>query len=165
MKILFIACLCLFFVGCKSNKNKYVEQEKVSSEEKFDSVIINNINKIQTEKIDYIDSVHLHKSYKKIGTWEIHGTEPFWNISIVNEKIAFTTLNEKIDTVYFKVNDFLFIDGGISFELIDVNKSKAMLNILKKAEPISDGMSDKMYDYAARLKYNNVELNGVAEIK
>jgi uncharacterized membrane protein len=165
MKTAFIISLCLFFVGCTSNKNEIAEQEKVSAEGKFDSVLIDSINKIQTEKIDYIDSVQLRKSFSKIGVWEIHGTEPFWNIKIINEKIIFTKLNEKIDTVYFKVNDFLFIDGGISFELIDENKSKVMLNILKKAEKISDGMSDKLYDYAARLKYNNIELKGVAEKK
>ena len=106
MKTAFIISLCLFFVGCKSNKNKIVEQEKVSAEEKFDSVILNNIEKIQVVKVDYTDSIRLHKSYNKIGTWEIHGTEPFWNISLINNKMLFTKLNENIDTVYFRIDDF-----------------------------------------------------------
>ena len=155
----------MVFVGCKSNKNENTEQVNIISEENFDSVIVYNFNKIQTEKFDYIDSVLLHKRYSKIGTWEIHGTEPFWNIRIINEKVLFTKLNEKEDTVYFKVIDFLFVDQGISFELQDVNKEKAFLNLFKRSEQISDGMSDRLYDYHARLKYKDVELEGVAEKK
>ena len=163
MRLFFIACLSLVFVGCKSNKNEKVSQEKINSENKFDSVILNNIEKIQVAKVDYIDSKQLEKIYSKIGVWEIHGNEPFWSIKIINDKIIFTKLNENIDTVYFKVIDFLFIDNGISFELKDINNEKAFLNIFKRAEKVSDGMSDNLYNFSARLKYDDIELKGVAE--
>ena len=53
----------MVFVGCKSNKNDINEQEKVSTEEKFDSVIIKNIEKIQTSKNNYTDSLERAKIF------------------------------------------------------------------------------------------------------
>ena len=163
MRLFFIACLCLVFVGCKSNKNDINEQEKVSTEEKFDSVIIKNIEKIQTSKNNYIDSLERTKIFSKISTWEIHGTEPFWNISLINNKMLFTKLNENIDTVYFRIDDFLIVENNILFKLQDINNKKAYLNLERKSNSVSDGMSDNLYNFSALFKYNDVELKGVAE--
>jgi uncharacterized membrane protein len=122
-------------------------------------------NNIQTQKNEVVDTTQHKDRYNKIGQWELHGNEPFWHITINNQDVIFTKLNEKIDTTLFKVEDFLFIDGGISFQLIDINNNIAQLGIYKNVDSISDGMSDKLYIYRTRLNYAGIELKGVAEKK
>ena len=158
MKTIFIACLCLFFVGCKSNKNNIAEQEKDNTEQKFDSVITQNIETIKHAKDSVIVDVK-----EKMGNWNISGTEPFWNIQIKNDVFLFTKLNDKIDSVYFKINDFSFDNKFIKINVEDKTKRKSELVL--KENKCSDGMSDKQFQYSAVFTYNNVLFNGCAEKK
>lgn len=165
MKTLFIAYLCLFFVGCKSNKNETTKHKITANNLLYDSVSIDTNKVINDVGNHSFDTIKLNNNKAEIGNWEIHGTEPFWNVKILNNTILFTKLNDNIDTVYFYVNDFVFVDDGISVKLKDEKNKTAILNIIKKSIPITDGMSDKLYNYVARLKYEADELKGVAEKK
>ena len=77
--------------------------------------------------------------------------------------MLFTKLNENIDTVYFRIDDFLIVENNILFKLQDINNKKAYLNLERKSNSVSDGMSDNLYNFSALFKYNDVELKGVAE--
>ncbi len=160
MKSFFIACFCLFFVGCKSNKNNIAELEKNITEQNFDSTITQNIETIQHAK----DSIDIDIK-EKIGNWNISGTEPFWNIQIKNDIFLFTALNDKIDSIYFKVNHYSINNKLIKINVEDKTNKNAKLILELKENKCSDGMSDKQYQYSAVFNYNNLLFNGCAEKK
>lgn len=158
--MIFIACLCLFFVGCKSNKNSNAEKEQNSTEQKFDSVLTNNIITIQQAK-DYLNI----EGKMKMGNWNVLGTEPFWNIEIENDIFLFTKLNDKIDSVYFQIIDFSVDDKITKIKVEDKTHKKAELILGFNKNKCSDGMSDKQFQYSAVFTYNGLILNGCAEKK
>jgi uncharacterized membrane protein len=96
--------------------------------------------------------------------WSVIGTEPFWNIQIDSSKVLFTMLNERIDSVYFTINDYESIDNSTSFTLTDKRMDTAFLRI-SGVTNCSDGMSDNPFQYSATFNYKGLELNGCAEKK
>jgi uncharacterized membrane protein len=99
----------------------------------------------------------------KDGYWKITGTEPFWSIYIHKDTILFTKLNENIDSVYFKQEQFKVVESESDYVLTDAEKNNARLLI--KQEACSDGMSDHTYPYSATFNYKGMELKGCAEKK
>ncbi len=132
-----IACLCLLFFGCKSNKK---------------AIEINDVTSIKD------DRVFIKGHY--IG----FGNEPFWRIEVENDSAEFVVLNEKIDTVFFKLIDFedIGIHTKIDVTLIDSKNDTASLIFIKcnTNNLCSDGMSDKLSEYSAEFNYNNKHYKG-----
>ncbi len=151
MRIIVIAFSCLIFVGCKFQRN----------DTSRDKTVVNDNPTIES----FIEKGKL-ENYPKIGVWQIHGTEPFWNIYLHNDTFLLTKVNVKIDSVYLTMNGWLMDDPDhITIWLKDTLYNESRLHFFKKSEPLSDGMSDKSYHYYARLIYNSLELKGVAEKK
>ncbi len=102
------------------------------------------------------------KEHKNV-RWRITGTEPFWNIYIHDDTFVYFRLNEKIDTVIFKLDNYIFEGDSITYWLSDPDKQTAKIYIFQSEQPCTDGMSDKSYSFHAKVLYKNEQLNGCAE--
>ncbi|MDB5228417.1 MAG: hypothetical protein JWN78_2610 [Bacteroidota bacterium] len=129
--------LMMFFIGCKPRAAKEVSITEI----------------IRTAKVEE------HKNV----SWHITGTEPFWSMYIHNDTFIYSRLSEKIDTVYFKMDNYIFSGDSITYWLSDPDKQQAKINIFQSEKPCSDGMSDKAYSFHATALYKNERLNGCAE--
>lgn len=114
----------------------------------------NTITKINQESDTVKQQIKEH--------WKVVGTEPFWNIQIDSNTVLFTILNDKIDSIFFDIYDFVLIDGDTSFKFVDKNNTNAYLYITGGTK-CSDGMSDKQFQYSATFTYKDLELKGCAE--
>lgn len=139
MRITFFYLLMIFFTGCKQHAAKENSTVEV----------------LPTEKVAEGKNI----------TWHITGTEPFWNMYIHNDTFIYTRLNEKIDTIFFKLDDYAAIVDGMMYWVSDSIKQEAQINIFKQKDPCSDGMSDRVYSYHAKLLYKKEALKGCAEKK
>ena len=141
MKTIYIACLCFIFAGCKNTVDHSSDLAEKEINQSTDSI----------------------SEITKDGYWKITGTEPFWSIYIHKDTILFTKLNENIDSVYFKQEQFKVVEPESDYVLTDAEKNNARLLI--KQEACSDGMSDHTYPYSATFNYKGMELKGCAEKK
>lgn len=152
----------MVFIGCKSNKKNSENDTTInSSEQKFDSVILNNIERFQDYKKQ--DSLKSNEKKYTVKNWNVIGTEPFWNIEIEDNVALFTMLSEQIDSVYFVKTTEELDENKINFYFIDKFKNNA--NLILTKTPCSDGMSDKQFQYSAVFSYKKLRLNGCAEKK
>jgi uncharacterized membrane protein len=97
--------------------------------------------------------------------WKITGTEPFWNIAMHGDTVLYTRLNEKIDSITFSIHHFSSQDSVFEYHLLDTKEREGNLVIRRGSAPCSDGMSDQVYEYRAKLHYVQETLIGCAEKK
>jgi uncharacterized membrane protein len=101
----------------------------------------------------------------KIDEFTSVGTEPFWNVTVSQSGIVYSSPDAKKQT-------FPYVRPikatGRPADLVRVyrlqGKPNSML-IIKKDTNCSDGMSDKQYPYSTTLILNNTVLEGCAEKK
>ncbi len=148
MRLFYIACLCLFFVGCKSNKNTGFEE---NVEVSVDTVIISTVKdtNINSKKGEYFLRLRAI------------GTEPFWSFYVSQDTFLFTELNEKIDSTFFILINGAPNEDVIQYDMIDENKNKATIQFIVGS--CSDGMSDKKYKFSVEFSYKNKLLKGCGE--
>lgn len=146
MKILFIACLCLFFVGCKSNKSLESNDDAVVDSTIISTILDTSKNKIEGEYFLRLQAL---------------GTEPFWSFYVSQDTFLFIELNEKIDSTYFTLVNGKPYHHIIQYDLIDETKNKATIQFM--VGTCNDGMSEKNYNFSVEFNYKNKLLKGCGE--
>ena len=148
MRIIIIACVFLFSVGCNLNKNKSLEN---NVEIIVDSTIISTVNDTALNKTKGEYFLRL----------KAVGTEPFWSFYVSQDTFLFTELNEKIDSTYFILINGKPHEDIIQYDMVDRNKNKGTIQFI--FGNCSDGMSDKKYNFRAEFTYKNKFLKGCGE--
>jgi uncharacterized membrane protein len=89
--------------------------------------------------------------------WRAIGTEPFWGVAIGRDGLVFT--EPAADPVRFPPAEPRRTDDG--FTLSSTRDGRA-LKVGLRAVSCSDGMSDRQYDWAARVEVDGRRLEGCA---
>lgn len=152
MRLFYIACLCLFFVGCKSNKSLESNDDAV-----VDTILIDSSGKIikSSSSRGFVQFI-----------WHIYGTEPFWSFYIHNDTFLFIKVNEKVDSIYYKlVNSY--DDGGVGRFILanKINNKIAYLNLYPENKTCNSSIDDKYLWWRSEFIYEKDTLNGCAQEK
>ena len=89
--------------------------------------------------------------------WRAIGTEPFWGVSIGRDRLLYSEPAQ--DPVEFPPAEARRTDGGF---ILSSTLDGRVLEIDLRAESCSDGMSDRQYDWAARVEIDGRRLDGCA---
>jgi uncharacterized membrane protein len=151
---------CLFLVlGCRNNTHTLKTRDG-----KEIKIILPDNMKISTDsvQITYADKLQTNTM-----NWNLHGNEPFWNISIHGDSVIYKTptssKNFKI-TFFSKDIDQKGNSSEYEYTLEDRKQAdKAFIKIIHQS--CSDGMSDQQFTYSASFAYKNDTLKGCAEKK
>lgn len=101
---------------------------------------------------------------KNLDTFVIVGTEPFWNMTIAQSGIVYSTPDKKQTFPYVAP----IKAEGRTLELLRVYRLPSGLNnliIIQKVSSCSDGMSERQYPYSATLIFGSTVREGCAEKK
>lgn len=110
------------------------------------------------EKRDKIEEVS--KSQNLNAYLKIIGTEPFWNIEIAEDKIAYTSIDGlKIEFPY----NIPKIDKTSDIRTYKTVNGNGTIEIKLTKEICSDGISAKVYDY--RVEVEMVQLKKITKLK
>lgn len=100
-----------------------------------------------------------------VESFNVVGTEPFWNIKINRNGIIYST--PEVRERKYPYTAPLKAQGRPS-DLVRVYQLRGQPNgtlVLRKVNSCSDGMSDKVYPYSATLILGNQVFDGCAEKK
>lgn len=89
--------------------------------------------------------------------WRAIGTEPFWGVAIGRDALVFSEPGE--DPVAFPAAEPRRTEGGFT---LSSTLDGRPLEVRLRAESCSDGMSDRRYDWAARVEIDGRRLEGCA---
>lgn len=91
--------------------------------------------------------------------WRAFGNEPFWNVRVDGDTLAFTTPDDQSGRT-FSGTHALRPDGGVHYEGKDGDTAFSL--DIAKGE-CSDGMSDNVYELTAEFRYGDMDYKGCAE--
>jgi uncharacterized membrane protein len=91
--------------------------------------------------------------------WRAFGNEPFWNVRVDGDTLAFTTPDDPSGRT-FPGTHVLRPDGGVHYEGSDGGTAFSL--DIAKGE-CSDGMSDNVYALSAEFRYGDMDYKGCAE--
>ncbi len=87
------------------------------------------------------------------------GTEPFWNINVVDTTLTFTTPDDPAGMVM--QGERHPVDGGL--DIIGISRDGREFVLKVRAGACSDGMSDRHYDMTSRLQMGGSDYAGCGE--